>query len=50
MDTSKLKTAGIVTVTMVLASNLTAGKGTLWQGGAMFAAAYVALTYIAPKI
>lgn len=38
-STTNLKTAGVVTIVMLLASNFTAGKGQLIQGAAMFAAA-----------
>lgn len=47
--TENLKKAGAVTIAMLLASNLTAGKGKLIQGAVMFGAALGGLA-IAAKI
>lgn len=45
-----LMKAGLATIAMMLASNLTAGQSTLIRGGAQFGAALVALAVIAPKL
>lgn len=49
-NATTLKTAGAVTIAMLLASNFTSGKGTLIQGGAMFAAALLTTAFVVPKI
>jgi hypothetical protein len=43
LSKSNLATAGVTTLMVMFAMNLTAGKGKLVQGGAAFAAALVGL-------
>lgn len=48
--TPNLKAAGAVTIALVLASNLTASRGTIVQGIVMFTGAAVILGLVVPKI
>lgn len=47
LNKSNLTKAGIATVAALLAMNLTAGKGKLWQGAAVLGAVAVALPFAA---